>query len=151
MSHGQNGGLLVDFPVEVGSSQNRSLAWACDSKQLFTLSKDGYIHRVDVFSKTTLSKWQIHNGNYPTCIALASNGTFIAASTGSSVSFWDTASQQQIGTVVEYTHNVESMAMSSNYDLVTGGGNKITLRALCGTLPTHYLDIVGVLVFLINC
>ncbi|KAI9571794.1 hypothetical protein HD554DRAFT_2074187 [Boletus coccyginus] len=32
------------------------------------------------------------------------------------------------------------MAMSSNHDLVTRGGNKITLRALCGTLPSHFLD-----------
>jgi len=138
----QNGSLLVEFPVEVNSSFNQSLAWASDSKQLFALSHDGYVHRVDVLAKTTLSKWHIHSSDKPISIAIASNGTFIAASAHSSVSFWDTTTQEQIGTVIEYTHSVESMAMSSNYDLVTSGEKRITLRALCGILPPHYFDSV---------
>ena len=89
---------------------------------------------------TTLSKWHIHSSNSPACIALVSNGTFIAASAHSSVSFWDTTTREQIGTVIEHTHSVESMAMSSNYDLVTSGEKIITLRPLCGVLPSHYLD-----------
>jgi len=39
----QNGSLLADFPVQVYSAFNQSLAWARDSKQLFALSRDGYI------------------------------------------------------------------------------------------------------------
>jgi len=136
----QNGSLVVDFPVKVNSALNQSLAWASDSRQLFVLSHTGYIYRVDLLAKTTLSQWHIHSGNSPACIALASNGTFIAASAHSSVSFWDTTTREQIGTVIEHTHSVESMAMSSNYDLVTSGEKIITLRALCGILPSHYLD-----------
>jgi len=139
-----NGSLLVEFSVEVNSVSNYSLAWASNSKQLFVSSRDGYIHRVDVSTGTTLSKWLIHSSNKLTCIALASNETFIAVSSGSSVSFWDTTSQEKIGTVIEYTHNVTSMAMSSNLDLVTGGDTKITIRALRSILPFHYLGNVSV-------
>ena len=140
----QTGGF-VEFPVEVYSAvTNIPLSWTTDSKHLFVSSHDGYIHRVNVPTGTTVSKWHIHSSDSPTCIALAGNETFIAASTGSSVSFWDTTSQEQIGTVIEHTHVVWSMAMSSNYDLVTGGGKKITLWALGGILPSHYLDNVSV-------
>ncbi|KAI9461366.1 WD40-repeat-containing domain protein [Boletus coccyginus] len=135
-----NDSLLVEFPVDVYWAVNHSIAWANGSKQLFVSSRDGYIHHVDVSTKTMLSQWPTHSGDNPTCIALASNGTFIAASARSSVSFWDTTSQEQIGTVITYTHEIWSMTMSSNYDLVTGGDKKITLRALCDILPSHYLD-----------
>ena len=138
----QDGSLLVEFTVKVYSGFNHSLAWASDS--LFALSYDGYIHRVDVFTGTTLLKWRIHSSIVPTCIALASNETFIAASAGSSVSFWDTTSQAQIGAVIEYTHGAWSMAISSNYDFVTSGDKRITLRTLCGVLPSHYLEDVSV-------
>ena len=140
----EDGNLLVDFPVKVNSASNHSLAWASDSKQLVALSHDGDIFRVNASTGITLSKWHIHSWNDPTCIALASNGTFIAASARSSVSFWDATSQEQIGIAIKYTHNVGSMAMSSNNDLVTGGDKRITLRALCSTLPSHYIDDVSV-------
>jgi len=138
----QNGSLLVEFPVKVGSMFNQCLAWASDSKQLFVLSQDGYIHCIGVLAKTRLSQWHIHSSDKPISIAIASNGKFIAASAYSSVSFWDTTTREQIGTVVEYTHSVESMAMSSNHDLVTSGEKRITLRALYDILPPHYFDSV---------
>ena len=140
----QNGHLLVKFPVQVESKS--SLAWTSDSKQLFALSQRGDILRLNVSTGITLSKWRISKWYGPdaTCIALASNETFIAASTRFSVSFWDTTSQEQIGTVIKYTHMIESMAMSSKYDLLTGGDKRITHRALCGILPSHYIDDVSV-------
>jgi len=67
---------------------------------------------------------------------MASNGTFIASSTGSSVSFWDTTTGERIGSI-EYTHHIWSMAISSNYDLVASGDKKTTLRALCSILPSR--------------
>ena len=59
----QNGHLLVDVPIQVNSTFNRSLAWAIDGKQLFTLSRDGNIHCLDPSCGTTLSKWSIHSSN----------------------------------------------------------------------------------------
>ena len=140
----QNGSLLVEFPVKVTAWRNHSLAWVSDSNlQLFALSHDGNILRVDVSAKTILSQWRIHSST-PECMSLASNGTFIAAIAGSSVSFWDTTTHEQIGTVFEYTHRIWSTAISSNYDLITGGNNGIFLRALRSALPSHYLDDVSV-------
>jgi len=135
----QNASLLVEFPVKVNSALNQFLAWASDGKRLFALSHDGYIH-LDVSAKTMLSEWLTHNTNNPTCIALASNGTFIATSAASSVSLWDTTTHGQIGTVMEYTHSIRTMAISSNYDLVTSGDTKITFWGLCGFLPSHYVS-----------
>jgi len=135
------GSPLVGFPVTVNATINESLAWASDSNRLFALSGDGYIHHVDVSAKATLSKWRIHSSNNSDCIALAGNGTFVAASADSSLSFWDTSSQEQIGAVITYTHRIRSMTISSNYDLVTGGDKKITLRAICGFLPSHYVSV----------
>ncbi|KAI9571574.1 hypothetical protein HD554DRAFT_2168842 [Boletus coccyginus] len=117
-----------------------SLAWVSVSEQLFALSLNGYIHHVDVSAKTTLSKWRIHSSNDVGSIALASNGAFLVASANSSVSFWDTTTREQIGTVVEYTHKLWSMVVSSNHDLVACGDRIITLRTLYGILPSDYID-----------
>ena len=139
-----NGGLLLEFPVQVNSALNQSLAWASDSKQLFALSRDGNIHCLNVSTRTTLSKWAIHSSKDPRCIALTSNGTFIAVNANSSVSFWDTATHEQIGPVIKYTRNMVCMALSANYDLVVGGGERITLQGLYGILPHHHLHNVCV-------
>ena len=140
----QNGGLLVEFPVKVGSWRNQPLAWASDSKRLFALSRDGNIHWLDVSPGTVLSKWAIHSSDNAMCITLVSNSTFIAASTNSKISFWDTATHEQIGSVIEHTHGVKSMAISTNYNLVVGGEKTITLRVLHSILPYRYFDNVCV-------
>jgi WD40 repeat protein len=146
----QHGDLLVEFPVRVNSGLNQSLAWASDSTQVFALSRDGTVHCLHVFTRKTLSKWSIHNSRDARCIALASNSTFIAVSSNSSVShnssmsLWDTTTHEQIGSVIEHTHGVWSMAISSKYDLVTGGDNTISLRGLYDILPSRYFDNVRV-------
>ena len=140
----RNDSLLVEFPVEVGSRRNQSLAWASDSKRLFALSCHGNIHRLDVSTGTALSKWAIHSSNNPICIALGSNDTFIAASANASTSFWDTTTHEQIGCVIERTHFIISMAVSANYDFVTGGGKTVTLLRLRDILHSRYFDNVRV-------
>ena len=122
----QNGDLLVEFPVQVNSALNQSLTWASDSKQLFTLSQDANINCLDVSTGTTLSKWTIHSIDNSGCIALARDGTFIAASANSSISFWATTTYEQIGSVIEHTHFIWVMAISTNYDLVIGGDKTAT-------------------------
>ena len=69
-----------------------------------------------ITTETTLSKWRIHSSDNDQCIAR--------------VSLWDTTTREQIGSVIEYTHRILSMTMSSNYDLVTSGDKKITLTTL---------------------
>ena len=142
---GQDGRRLVDVPIQVGSSFNQSLAWACDSKQLFVLSFDGNINCLDVSTGRTLSKWSIPSSNNAQCIALASNDTFIAASAGPTVSFWDTTTHKRIGSVIQHTADVVSMAISANCDIVIGGDKKITLRNLYRVVPTSYYADVSAL------
>ena len=133
---GHDDNLVVNIPTEVSFSLNYSLAWSSNSKQLFVVSS-GKIICISASTGATLSQWSIHGDKY-NCIALACDGEFIAASSGSSVSFWDTMTHEQIGSVVEHTADVDSMALSANHDIVIGGGNKITLRSLCNTLPSPY-------------
>ena len=139
----RDGRLLFDSQIEVGSFSNQSLAWVSDSKQLFVLSCDGKIHCLDVTGQV-LSAWATHGHGYPSCIALASNGAFIATSARSSVSFWDTATHMQIGFLIHYPADVWYMAISANNDLVISGDNKIILRKLPDILPSSYFADVGV-------
>ena len=135
---------LVNFPIEVTWCSNQSLAWLRDSKQLFALSHDGNVHGLDVSTRTTLSKRPIHSNIELRCVSLATNGAFIAVSDDSSVSFWDTTTHEQIGSINSYPARVDAMAISANYDLVTGGGKKIILQNLRGILPSPYCDDVSV-------
>ena len=140
----RDGHLLFDSPIEVGSPCNQSLAWVSDSKQLFALSRDGEVHCLDIPTGQILSAWAIHGNESPRCIALESNGAFIAASADSSISFWDTATHKQIGPLIHHQSGVWFMAISANDDLVISGGGKIILRKLRDTLPSSYFDNVGV-------
>ena len=140
----QNGHFLVEFPIKVNSFQNQSLAWARDNKQLFVLSRDGNIHCLDVSTRKTLSRWRHDNNVIGTqCIALANNGAFIAASSLSSVSFWDTTTHKKIECVIHHTADISSKAISSDHDHVTAGGKEITIRNLRDVLPSPYCDDVS--------
>jgi WD40 repeat protein len=134
--------VLADFPIRVNSNYNGSLAWASDSNRLFALSKDGNIHSLDVSTKKTLAKWRIHSDDDASCIALAFNDTIIAASANSSVTLWDTKTQQQIATI-HHSHAIHSMAISPRFDIATAGDNNITLRNLYDILPSSYRDNVS--------
>ena len=140
----RDGRLLFDSPIKVSSYFNQSLAWVSDSKQLFALSNDGKIHCLEVTSGRILSAWAIHSANQPRCIALGSNGVFIAASANSSVSFWDTATHEQVGSLIHHPDEVFYMAISANDDLVVSGGDTIILQKLHDILPSNYFDDVGV-------
>ena len=129
------GRLLLSLPIQVSSSENQSLAWSSDSKHLFALSRDGYIHRLDMYNNTTtLSDWHIHSSANSRCIALSSDDRYIAASAGSSVSFWNTTTQKQVGPVVQHPTLIVSMALSEKYDLAIGGGKQIALRNIYDVL-----------------
>ena len=136
----QSSNLVVNVPIEVSLSPNHSLTWS-NRKHLFAVSS-GKIICLDVPTSARLFQWSIHGDEY-SHIALASDGAFIAASSGSSVSFWDATTHEQIGSVVEHTARAGCMAISANHNIVIGGGNKITLGSLCNTLPSPYCDTVS--------
>ena len=137
----RDGSFLVDVPVRVTHSLNCSLAWSSNSKRLFAVSS-GRIVCLDASTGATLSPRSFHGDKY-NCIALASDGTFIAASSDSSVSFWDATTHKQIGSVVHHTARAGCMAISANHDIVIGGDDRITLRSLCDILPPSYCSSVS--------
>ena len=139
-----DGRLLVDTPIQVGSYRNQSLAWAGLGKELFALFGGGNIHCIDEATGTTLFKWAIHANNNPRCIALASNGAFVAASDSHSVSFWDISTHQQIGPLIHHPANVFHIAISASHNLAISGGKKMILRKLPDILPSSYFDRVCV-------
>lgn len=139
----QDGQLLFEVPIRVNSSLNQSLAWASDSGELLALSHDGKINSLDVFTRTARSRWPIHSSDRPTCITIASDGTFIAASANSSVSFWDTTTQQQIGQIIQDGRFVQSMAISPKHGLATGGGKTIRVHSLYDVPPSPCCDDVS--------
>ena len=148
----QNGDLLVAIPISVVSSElNQSLTWTTDSRQLFALSHASNvtdINCINVSAGKTLSRWPI-GSMHAQCIALAGHGAFIAPSTLSSVLFWDTAMHKKIDSVIHHTADIVSMAISSNYDLVTAGGKGLTIRNLCDVLPSPYCNDVSAFAFIV--
>ena len=138
----RDGNLVVNVPIKITYSRNHSFAWSCNCEHLFAVSS-GKIICLDASTGATLSQWSIHGDKY-NHIALTSDGAFIAATSNSSVTFWDATTHKQVGSVIEHTGKVGSMAISTNNDIVIGGGNKITLGSLCNILPSSYCDTVSI-------
>ena len=135
---GRDGNLIVNVSIEVSFSLNYSFAWSRNGKHLFAISS-GKIICLDASTGAMLSQWSIHDDECNR-IALASDDAFIAASSDSSVSFWDTTTHEQIGSVIEHTAYVNCMAISADYDIVIGGGNEIML---CSLYNMSYCDTVS--------
>ncbi|KAF8546010.1 WD40 repeat-like protein [Imleria badia] len=147
----RTGQLLFNSSVIVNSAFNQSIVWVSDSEKLFFLSNDADIVCLDVTTGATLSQWRIHSNNAPRCLALACDGALIAASTKTSVSFWDTMTHMQIGSVTEHTPIILSMVISANQDIVISGGKKFTIRNLFDIVPFHYFGIVSILASELQC
>ena len=137
----QSGNLVVNVPIGVAPSCNHSLAWSSNTKHLFAVSS-GKIIYLDASTGATLSQWSIH-GDKHNRIALASDGAFIAASSHSSVSFWDATTHKGIRSAIEHSDRVECMAVSANHDIVISDGKKIMFHNLCNILPSSYCDNVS--------
>ena len=138
--NGENGQQLLDIPFRIHNPS--SLAWSADGRQLFGVSF-GEAKCFDTSSGILLSKWSIHDGSQPTSVILAHNQKFIAASANKSLSFWDTSTHTQIGTVVEHASAIWSIALSPNDDCIATGEENgvVTLRSLRDILPISYFTV----------
>jgi WD40 repeat protein len=91
------------------------IVWLSDGR-LFAMSKDlgGIIKSFDTSSGSQLAEWQIHghNSEDSKSIAMCGNNRFIASSAGRSVSFWDTSTHIQLGSVLEDDDTMHSIALS---------------------------------------
>ncbi|KAI9569853.1 hypothetical protein HD554DRAFT_2170850 [Boletus coccyginus] len=137
-----NGQQLWDIPFSVQTFLSSSLTWSHDGRQLFGASY-GEAKCFDTATGTLLSKWSIHANGYPTSITLTRNQKFVVVSVYSSLSFWDTSTHEQIGTVIGHESTIWSTALSPNDDCVATGeqNGKVILRSLRDVLPVSYLTV----------
>ncbi|KAF8554954.1 hypothetical protein OG21DRAFT_1439363 [Imleria badia] len=136
----ENGHQLFSIPCRFFTQTAVPLAWSADGSQLFAASYNE-VKRFDTSSGSLLSKWSIPGGGPRTSIILSHNQKFAAIVAHGLLSFWDTAMQKQIGTVIDHASDVWSIALSPNDDCIAAGesNGKITLRSLRDILPRSYL------------
>jgi WD40 repeat protein len=139
----ENGQQLLDIPFQfVGRHISSPFVWSADGRQLFALSA-GEAKCFNTSSGILLSEWPIHSKGKPTSVALAHNQKFIVSSANKSLSFWDTSTHTQIGTVVEHASTLKSIALSYNDDCIATGeqNGTVTFRSLRDILPVSYFTV----------
>ncbi|KAG6369521.1 WD40-repeat-containing domain protein [Boletus reticuloceps] len=139
----ENGQQLLEIPCcQFSQNSSSPLAWSTDGLQLFAASS-GEVKCFDTSSGTLLSKWSIPDESTASII-LSRNQKFAVVVASKSLTFWDTSTgYMQIGSEIEHTSNVWSIALSPSDDcIVTGEENgKVTLRSLRDILPSSYLTV----------
>ena len=132
--------VLFDIPFMVARIMT-SLAWTSDGHQLFVASYSQVKH-FDTSSGSLLKEWSIPSGRWFGSIVLSRNQK-IAVVASESLSFWDTSTYQQIGTVIKHKRIVWWIAPSSNDDQIATGekNGKVTLWNLRDILPVSYLTV----------
>lgn len=118
------------------------LGWSSDSKRLFAVKEDGNVMCLEVSTSKLIREWGLPINNPGFC-CLATNGvSFVACTTPSSLSFWDTSSYVQIVTpcVTEVRGTIICMAVSSDDRyLACCGTGKITIYSLEDILPRGFI------------
>lgn len=136
----ENGQLLLDIPFQASKNTSASLAWSADGRQLFAVSY-GEVKHFDISSGSLLNKWSVPGGTWAASLILSRNEKFMVIVASNSLSFWDTSTQQQIGTAIEHASLVWSIALSPDDECIATGEDdgKVTLRGLRNILPDSYL------------
>ena len=141
----RNGGqlIVIDNPMPRWSAIT-PIVWPFDG-QLFAISEGGKIKSFDTSTGSQLAEWKIHSHNSGDLISLAlsANRKFIASSAGHSVSFWDTSTHTQLGSVLKDVDRIRCIALSPDgTHLATGGYNKtVAIWNLSDILPESYFVI----------
>ena len=139
----ENGQQLVLFDIPFMNNRTMtSFAWTSDGRQLFAASYSQVKH-FDTSSGSLLKKWLAPGGGWVGSVALSRNQKFAVVVASKSLSFWDTSTYQQIGTVIKHTSTVWWIALSPNNDQIATGeeNGKVTLRNLRNILPVSYLTV----------
>ena len=135
------GQLLFDIPFMKSRSMT-SLAWTLDGRQLFAASYSR-VKQFDTSSGSLLKEWSVPGGGWRGSVVLSRNQKFAVVAAHKSLSFWDTSTHQQIGTVIKHTSNAWWIALSPDDDQIATGeeNGKVTLRNLRDILPVSYLTV----------
>ena len=143
-----NGDQLITIKNTLSASSwsaVTSMVWPPDG-QLFAMSEGGKIKSFDTSTGSQLAECQIHSYSSGDIIsiALSANNKFIASFAGRSVSFWDTSTHTQLGSLLKDDEGIRSIALSPDgTHLATGGHNNktITIWNLSDILPESYLPV----------
>ena len=139
----EDGQQLVLFDIPFMNNRTvTSLAWTSDGCRLFAASYS-HVKHFDTSSGSLLKGWPVPGGGWPGSVVLSCNQKFAVVVACKSLSFWDTSTYQQIGTVIEHTSTVWWISLSPNDDQVATGeeDGKVTLRNLRDILPVSYLTV----------
>ncbi|KAF8557544.1 hypothetical protein OG21DRAFT_1482211, partial [Imleria badia] len=128
--NGENGHQLLLIPCRFTSLLSSPLAWSADGRQLFAASYNEANH-FDTSSGSLLNNWSVPGGARAS-IVLSRKQRFVVIAAHQFLSFWDIATKKQIGTAINHTSDVWSIALSPSDDCIaTGEANgKVTLRSL---------------------
>lgn len=144
----RNGDHLNSIKVDVDSRwlSITPLVWSNNGEQIFVICRNNIIKAFEVSTGSLQAKSQVDNSytgsdsDLRRCIALATNGKFLASFLPNSISFWDTLTLARIGTVIEDSQELWSIALSADCRYLATGrrDGKITIRNLSGILPDAY-------------
>ena len=135
------GQLMRTVPVKaVGIN---TIAWTSDSQRIFASSENN-INHIYVDTGSIISQWTVpgDTNNAWGSLAVPTNGRFIAAFVGSSLSFLEPSTGERFGPIFDHPdQRLRSVVLSiDNSHVATSGENGIiTLRALNGIIPVPYL------------
>ena len=133
-----SGNKLFDIPVKVTWAPISPLAWSSDGRHLF-VGSPGKITSLDTFTSSH-SDWPVQNR--ADNVSIATRGQFIAYSAGSSVSFWDYTSRQQVGSIIDHARAVNCISISHNgRRFACGHDQGITVHNLGDFPPLNYIYI----------
>ena len=139
-----NGDLFRTIPVSITSFSNNLIAWS-SAQSIFALVSLNTLMHIDINTGRTFSSWTIPgeptgNLNFGS-IVLSSNGKFIAAFFGRSISLWDASTSARISSDIQHPSPICSIALSSdsNYLAVSDANAKITLRNLNNIISNYYI------------
>jgi len=136
-----NGDQLITINTTIPSFYPITpLAWSDDGNYISATSVDNKVKSFDVSTGSQLAESPVLDGEAVESIALAGNGKFIATFAGRSISFLDTSTLSQIGTAVEDSGDIRSIALSPHSSHLATGQceGKITVRDLHNVLPDSY-------------
>ena len=135
----RNGDQLLDIKTDTASTRPITpLVWSNDGQRIFTVSNDKRIRSFAASTGTQLAESPILNNNYS--IALAGNGRFISTVAMHTISFLDTSTLVKIGTSIEDSERMWSIAISFDSSQIATGraDGKIIVHNLASFLPDSY-------------
>ena len=136
-----NGGQLLDIKAERQSKCPLGvtpLAWSNDGKEISTITNNNKIKSFTISTGSQLAESPILI--YERSISLAGNGKFIATVADHAISFLDSSTLAKIGTAIEDSKEMRSIAISLDSSRIATGraDGKIILYDLASFLPDSY-------------